>query len=89
MATSSKECNNAPYKRRKQTSLALEALGQLIKDSSTDELETDKFNKNDILSLTLSRLLRRKYWPSHLPNGKKEGKKERKKGLVSGVRLSL
>lgn len=68
VANSSKECNNTPYKRRKQTSQALEALGQLIRDSSIDDVDTDKFNKNDILSLTLSRLLRRKYWPSNLPN---------------------
>ena len=71
VANSSKESNNTPYKRRKQTSLALEALGQLIKDSSIDDVDTDKFNKNDILSLTLSRLLRRKYWPSNVSNSKK------------------
>jgi hypothetical protein len=72
-----KECNGTPYKRRKQTSQALEALGQLFKDSSMDDSDTNKFNKNDILSLTLSRLLRNKYWPSNFSNGKlsRRGKK--------------
>ena len=67
----SNECSNAPYKRRKQTSQALEALGQLIRDGSfDDDLDMDKFNKNDILSLTLSKLLRHKYWPSTQRNCK-------------------
>ncbi len=65
------ECNsNTPYKRRKQTNQALEALGQLFKDSFIDDLDNNKLNKNDILSLTLSRLLREKYWPSHFLNSK-------------------
>ncbi|UJR16268.1 hypothetical protein I4U23_003175 [Adineta vaga] len=63
-----KECNSTPYKRRKQTSQALEALGQLFKDSCIDDPDNNKFNKNDILSLTLSRLLRYKYWPSDISN---------------------
>ncbi|CAF3226847.1 unnamed protein product [Rotaria socialis] len=65
-ANSLKECHSTPYKRRKQTSQALEALGQLFMDSSVDDLDNNKLNKNDILSLTLSRLLRRKYWSSDL-----------------------
>lgn len=63
-----KECNSTPYKRRKQTGQALEALSQLFKDSSNVDLDNNKFNKNDILSLTLSRLLRAKYWPSNYAN---------------------
>jgi hypothetical protein len=66
---SSTESNSTPHKRRRQTNQALEALGQLIKDSSVDDVDS-KLNKNDILSLTLARLLRRKYWPSDLPNSK-------------------
>jgi hypothetical protein len=65
-----KESNSTPYKRRKETSQALEALGQLIRDSSVEDSDNNKFNKNDILSLTLSRLLRHKYWPSNLSNSK-------------------
>ncbi|CAF1371648.1 unnamed protein product [Rotaria magnacalcarata] len=61
-----KECKSTPYKRRKQTSQALEALGQLFMDSSVDDLDNNKLNKNDKLSLTLSRLLRHKYWSSDL-----------------------
>jgi PAS domain S-box-containing protein len=71
VANSLKECNSTPYKRRKQTSQALEALSQLFKDSLIDDLDNNnnnKFNKNDILSLTLSRLLRNKYWPSNVFN---------------------
>lgn len=56
--------DSTPHKRRRQTNQALEALGQLVKDPSVDELD-NKLNKNDILSLTLSRLLREKYWSSH------------------------
>lgn len=67
VANSSIECNSTPHKRRRQTNQALEALGQLIKDPSVDDVD-NKLNKNDILSLTLARLLRRKYWPSNLPN---------------------
>ena len=65
------ECGSSstPYKRRQQTNQALEALGQLIKDSSIDDVDT-KLNKNDVLSLTLARLLRRKYWPSNTANRK-------------------
>lgn len=63
------ECNSTPHKRRRQTNQALEALGQLIKDSSFEDSD-NKLNKNDILSLTLARLLRRKYWPSYLQNSK-------------------
>lgn len=63
------ECNSTPHKRRRQTNQALEALGQLIKDSFSDEID-EKLNKNDILSLTISRLLRRKYNPSNLINRK-------------------
>lgn len=65
-----KECSSTPYKRRKQTSQALEALGKLFTDSSFDDLDNNKLNKNDILSLTLSRLLRRKYWSSNICNRK-------------------
>lgn len=65
VVNSLKECNSTPYKRRKQTSQALEALGKLFADSSVDDLDNNKLNKNDILSLTLSRLLRRKYWSSN------------------------
>jgi PAS domain S-box-containing protein len=61
-----KESNSTPHKRRRQTNQALEALGQLIKDP-IDDLD-NKLNKNDILSLTLARLLRRKYWSSNWPN---------------------
>jgi PAS domain S-box-containing protein len=67
VANASTECNSTPHKRRRQTNQALEALGQLIKDPSIDDVD-NKLNKNDILSLTLARLLRRKYWPSNLPN---------------------
>ncbi|UJR30250.1 hypothetical protein I4U23_017788 [Adineta vaga] len=67
VANSSNESNSTPYKRRQQTNQALEALGQLIKDSSTDDVDT-KLNKNDVLSLTLARLLRRRYWSSNLAN---------------------
>lgn len=63
----SMECNSTPHKRRRQTNQALEALGHLIKDSVNDDIE-EKLNKNDILSLTISRLLRRKYNPSTLIN---------------------
>ena len=63
------ECNSTPHKRRRQTNQALEALGQLIKDSFSNEID-EKLNKNDILSLTISRLLRRKYSPSNLINRK-------------------
>ncbi len=70
VVNSLKECNSTPYKRRKQTSQALEALGQLFKDSFIDDSDNNKFNKNDILSLTLSRLLRYKYWPSNFLNSK-------------------
>jgi len=63
-----KECNSTPYKRRKQTGQALEALAQLFKDSSNVDSDNNKFNKNDILSLTLSRLLRARYWPSNYAN---------------------
>lgn len=63
-----KECQSTPYKRRKQTGQALEALNQLFQDSFTDEQEGNKFNKNDILSLTLARLLRCKYWSSTILN---------------------
>jgi PAS domain S-box-containing protein len=66
-ANSSKECNSTPHKRRRQTNQALEALGQLIKDPTVDDVD-NKLNKNDVLSLTLARLLRRKYWPSDLSN---------------------
>jgi hypothetical protein len=69
VANSSTECNSTPHKRRRQTNQALEALGQLIKDPTFDDID-NKLNKNDILSLTLARLLRRKYWPSHLLNSK-------------------
>jgi hypothetical protein len=68
VANSLKECNSTPYKRRKQTGQALEALSQLFKDSLIDDSDNNKFNKNDILSLTLSRLLRSKYWPSDVVN---------------------
>jgi PAS domain S-box-containing protein len=61
------DCNSTPHKRRRQTNQALEALGQLIKDPTMDDVD-NKLNKNDILSLTLSRLLREKYWSSRLPN---------------------
>ncbi len=61
--------NSTPHKRRQQTNQALEALGQLIKDPTMDDVD-NKLNKNDILSLTLSRLLREKYWSSRLPNRK-------------------
>lgn len=61
------ECNSTPHKRRRQTNQALEALGHLIKDSISEEID-EKLNKNDILSLTISRLLRRKYNPSNLIN---------------------
>ncbi|CAF1117342.1 unnamed protein product [Rotaria sordida] len=61
------ECTSTPHKRRRQTNQALEALGQLIKDPSIDNVE-NKLNKNDILSLTLARLLRHKYWPSNISN---------------------
>jgi PAS domain S-box-containing protein len=67
VANSSTESNSTPHKRRRQTNQALEALGQLIKDPSVDDLDS-KLNKNDVLSLTLARLLRRKYWSSNLPN---------------------
>jgi PAS domain S-box-containing protein len=67
VANSSTECNSTPHKRRRQTNQALEALGQLIKDPTFDDID-NKLNKNDILSLTLARLLRRKYWPSHVLN---------------------
>ncbi|CAF0791501.1 unnamed protein product [Adineta steineri] len=63
-----KESNSTPYKRRKQTGQALEALGQLFKNAANDESDGNRFNKNDILSLTLSRLLRHKYWPSDPSN---------------------
>jgi hypothetical protein len=69
VANSATECNSTPHKRRRQTNQALEALGQLIKDPSIDDVD-NKLNKNDILSLTLARLLRQKYWPSHLSNSK-------------------
>lgn len=59
--------NTTPYKRRRQTNQALEALGQLIHDPSLNDTD-NKLNKNDILSLTLARLLREKYCPSHLFN---------------------
>jgi PAS domain S-box-containing protein len=68
VANSLKESNSTPYKRRKQTGQALEALSQLFKDSLIDDSDNNKFNKNDILSLTLSRLLRSKYWPSDVVN---------------------
>ncbi|CAF1167110.1 unnamed protein product [Adineta ricciae] len=68
VADSLRECNSTPYKRRKQTGQALETLGQLFKDSSIDDSDNSKFNKNDILSLTLSRLLRYKYWPADIRN---------------------
>lgn len=61
--------NSTPYKRRRQTNQALEALGQLIADPIFDDAD-NKLNKNDILSLTLARLLREKYWPSYLYNRK-------------------
>ncbi len=70
VVNSLKECSSTPYKRRRQTGQALEALGQLFKDSSIDDSDSNKFNKNDILSLTLSRLLRCKYWPSDISNRK-------------------
>ena len=63
------DCNSTPQKRRRQTNQALEALGQLIKDSFSEEID-EKLNKNDILSLTISRLLRRRYYPSNLINRK-------------------
>jgi hypothetical protein len=63
------DCNSTPHKRRRQTNQALEALGQLIKDPTMDDVD-NKLNKNDILSLTLSRLIREKYWSSRLPNRK-------------------
>lgn len=63
-ANSARQVDSTPHKRRRQTNQALEALGQLIKDPALDELD-NKLNKNDILSLSLSRLLREKYWPSH------------------------
>lgn len=63
------ESNSTPHKRRRQTNQALEALGQLVKDSLSDGIE-EKLNKNDILSLTISRLLRRRYVPSYLVNRK-------------------
>jgi hypothetical protein len=69
VGNSSTTCNSTPHKRRRQTNQALEALGQLIKDPSIDDVD-NKLNKNDILSLTLSRLLREKYWPSRLSNRK-------------------
>ncbi|CAF0854122.1 unnamed protein product [Adineta steineri] len=64
---SSNECNSTPYKRRQQTNQALEALGHLVKDPIVDDVD-NKLNKNDVLSLTLARLLRHKYWPSNLSN---------------------
>ncbi len=67
--SSSIECNGTPHKRRQLTNQALEALGQLIKDPSVDDVD-NKLNKNDILSLTLARLLRRKYWSSNSSNSK-------------------
>lgn len=63
VANSAMHGDSTPHKRRRQTNQALEALGQLVKDPSVDELD-NKLNKNDILSLTLSRLLREKYWSS-------------------------
>lgn len=60
--------NSTPHKRRRQTNQALEALGQLIKDPSIEEID-GKLNKNDILSLTIARLLRRKYLPANQCNG--------------------
>jgi hypothetical protein len=66
---STTEFNSTPHKRRRQTNQALEALGQLIKDPSNNDGE-NKLNKNDILSLTLARLLRQKYWPSNNSNSK-------------------
>ncbi len=69
MGNYSIDCNSTPHKRRRQTNQALEALGQLIKDPTMDDVD-NKLNKNDILSLTLSRLLREKYWSSRLPNRK-------------------
>ncbi|CAF1141865.1 unnamed protein product [Rotaria sordida] len=80
VANSLKECNSTPYKRRKQTSQALEALGQLFMDSSIDDLDNNKLNKNDILSLTLSRLLRRKYWSSDIA--------DRNTKLAAGIQSS-
>ena len=62
------ENNSTPHKRRRQTNQALEALGQLIKDPTVEEID-GKLNKNDILSLTSARLLRRKYLPSNQCNG--------------------
>ena len=61
--------NSTPHKRRRQTNQALEALGQLIKDPTLDDAD-NKLNKNDILSLTLSRLLREKYWSTRSQNRK-------------------
>ncbi len=69
MGNYSIDCNSTPHKRRRQTNQALEALGQLIKDPTMDDVD-NKLNKNDILSLTLSRLIREKYWSSRLPNRK-------------------
>lgn len=60
--------NSTPHKRRRQTNQALEALGQLIKDPSIEEID-GKLNKTDILSLTIARLLRRKYLPANQCNG--------------------
>jgi len=67
LSSTSADCNSTPYKRRRQTNEALEALGQLLKDPSVVDVN-DKLNKNDVLSLTLVRLLREKYWPSHFVN---------------------
>ncbi|CAF4686920.1 unnamed protein product [Rotaria sp. Silwood1] len=67
IANSVTECSSTPHKRRRQTNQALEALGQLIKDPTIDDVD-NKLNKNDILSLTLARILRQKYWPSNVPN---------------------
>ena len=69
IADYSTECNSTPHKRRRQTNQALEALGQLLRDPYTGDID-NKLNKNDILSLTLARLLRHKYWSSNLSNSK-------------------
>ncbi|CAF3689273.1 unnamed protein product [Rotaria socialis] len=79
VAHSTTEFNSTPHKRRRQTSQALEALSQLVKDPSNNGGE-NKLNKNDILSLTLARLLRQKYWPSNNSNKNVE--------LLSGIETS-
>ncbi|CAF1133101.1 unnamed protein product [Didymodactylos carnosus] len=63
---SSLSSDTTPYKRRKETNIALETLGQYLTNDKTNATNNTgknntKYNKNDTLSLTLARLIKAKY----------------------------